>query len=241
MMKNPRKSTRQRAVPIMAISAHGLSMIADRQVRAALIAAAMGLSQAAPAAVIYNNGAPNLVSGTQMSEFLVAENFILGAAATIANIRFWSIQSAVADYSGSVYWAIYSNAAGSPGAVLFGNATLATTATATGLSTGFGYPEFAFDIDVPDFALTPGSYWLGLHNGALASTTPTEMLWETTTTQIGPFGQYRDAGTWIDSGNEHAFRLESAAVTPPLPEPGSLALVALALAAAAGLTRRKVQ
>ena len=198
--------------------------------RAALAAFWLGLAQAASAAVVYNNGAPNQVSGDQMSEFVVAENFTLGSAATIASIRFWSVQGAATDYLGSVYWAIYSDVAGvMPGAVLFGGIPVATAAVATGASTGFGYLEYSFDIDVVDFSLAAGDYWLGLHNGALTDTTAREMLWETTTTPIAPFGKYFDAanGRWTDTDNEHAFRLDSAAVVS-VPEPDSLALVALA-------------
>ena len=132
---------------------------------AALALAAAPLSFAAP---VYNNGLPNQVSGTQMSEVVVAEDFTLTASTTISNIRFWSIQDLAADYLGSVYWAVYSNVGGAPGGILFGNTAVATTAVATGMSTGFGYDEYAFDVDVADFTLGAGNYWLGLHNGPSA-------------------------------------------------------------------------
>ena len=113
---------------------------------AALALAAAQLSFAAP---VFDNGAPDQVYGTQMSEVLVAEDFSLAALTTISSIRFWSIQSAPADYLGSVYWAVYSNVAGAPGAVLFGNTAVTTTATATGLSTGFTTPNTCSTLTLP--------------------------------------------------------------------------------------------
>ena len=191
-------------------------------------------SVAAQGAVIYDNGGPDQVYGTQMSEFQVAEDFTIGSAANIDNIRFWSIQEFLADYTGSVFWAIYSDAPGEPAALVQGGVTAAVAATATGNSTGFGYAEYVFDIPVT-FTLSAGNYWLGLHNGSLATTTPTEMLWSTTATPVGSAGLYLDTGSWIDSGNEHAFRLDGTVV--PIPTAVWLFGSALGLI---GVTRRKL-
>jgi len=200
---------------------------------------ALGLCSAASAVTLYDNGAINLVSGTGMSEFQVAENFTLTGALTnfnFTNLRFWSIQSAAADYKGSVYWAVYSNGASQPGSILFGGTTAAVTGTATGGSTGFGYGAYVYNIPV-SFTLPAGNYWLGLHNGALANITPSEMLWATTTTQIGSFGLYRDGANWISSLNEHAFLLEGTAV--PIPEPTTVALLLAGLLGTVGVVRRR--
>ena len=198
-----------------------------------VVALALGMSLAANGAVIYNNGAPDQVSGTQMSEFQVADDFTIGAAANITNIRFWSIQSDPADYTGSVYWAIYNNAAGQPGTLAQGGVTAVVAEVATGNFTGFGYAEYVLDIPVA-FSLGVGNYWLGLHNGLLANTTSAEMLWSTTAVPIGSEGLYLDQGSWLGTGNEHAFRLDGELQGPPpgVPEPGTLALVAGGLAAA---------
>ncbi len=193
----------------------------------------LGLSHAALGAVIYDNGLPNQVSGTQMSEFQVAENFTIGATANFNNIRFWSIQSLSTDYSGSVYWAIYSNIANEPGVLVKGGVTTVVAGALTGNSTGFSYAEYVFNIPVA-FTLGAGDYWLGLHNGGLASTDSSEMLWSTTDVSVGSSGLYLDGSNWIDSGNEHAFQLEGSLI----PEPSMLALVAVGLAAI-GLRRRK--
>lgn len=198
-------------------------------------ALALGMSQATLAVTIYNNGAPDAVYGTAMTEFQVAENFSLGVAYDITNLRFWSIQDAPAAYSGSVYWAVYSNSGGAPGALVAGGTTAAVTATPTGASTGFGYGVYAFNIPVT-FTLGAGNYWLGLHNGPLANTSPTEMLWATTAVQVGSFGLYKD-GTWINSGNEHAFAIDGNIAA--VPEPTTAALMLAGLFGTVSLARRR--
>ena len=204
--------------------------------RAGLVVLACCLSIAAQGATIYNNGLPNQISGVNMSSFVVAENFSIAAAANISNIRFWSIQSSPTDYLGNVFWAIYANAGSQPGAVLQGNTTFAASPTATGLSTGFGYAEYLFDIPVT-FHLTIGNYWLGLSNSPRNNTTPTEMLWATTSPGIGSQAMYLTGSTWVGSGNHLAFRLDGTAAQV-IPEPSTFALLAGGLAAAAFLRRK---
>lgn len=208
-------------------------MQAIHKVLGGLVLALM-TAQAAQAAVVFNNGAPDQVSGTNMSGNQVAEDFIIGAATDITNIRFWTIQSTAADYSGNLFWAIYSNSGGQPNAVVQGGAAVALTETATGSSTLFNYAEFVIDIPVA-FQLAAGTYWLGLANSPLNPGNPSEMLWETTASSASLDGLYLDGADWIGTGNDHAFLIEGRAVIVPppgIPEPGTLALLAAALFAA---------
>jgi hypothetical protein len=213
-------------------------------IRAGLLSLALGFCLTSYGAALVTQ-APNQVSGDNMSDVVVADNFSLGFTANINNIRFWSIHASdnASESVGSVYWAIHSNAGGSPGAVLF-TGTPAAAGTNTGLSTGFGYFEFVFDIPVA-FQLTAGDYWLALHNGPLTATDAVEMLWETSSAGVGPPGQYDnltdvpDAG-WISTDNEHAFRIdgERVVIDPPgVPEPSTLALLIGALVASRSATR----
>ena len=216
------------------------SVLSRALVRTGMVALALFAAQLSFAVPVYDNGLPDQLSGTQMSESFVAEDFSLTASATISSFRFWSIQSAPADYLGSVYWAVYSNVGGAPGAVLFGNTAVATTAIATGNSTGFGYAEYVFDVDVADFTIGAGSYWLGLHNGPSASVDASEMLWSTTASMIGSESQYFDSTfAWVGAGTHLAFVLDGS-VVPEIPESGTLALTLVGLAVlAARVARRK--
>ncbi len=206
---------------------------------AGLVALTLGLSFVAQGATIYDNGGPNQFSGSQMSDFLVAENFTVGGTSDISNIRFWSIQALVSDYVGSVYWAIHSNVASQPGAILQGGVTTPVTANPTGAaaSTVGGYDEYVFDIPVA-FQLTSGNYWLALHNGSLATNSGTEMFWATTSLGNASESLVDDGvNGWVASGNEQAFQIDGAAVGA-IPEPGTFLLLAGGLAAAAILRRK---
>ena len=197
---------------------------------------ALGLAHAAQAAIVFNNGAPNQVFGVNMSGNVVAEDFSIGSTTDVTNLRFWSIQSAIGDYSGSLSWAIYGNAGTQPGAVLQ-SGIASPAATSTGLSTGFGYREFVFDIATV-FQLVAGNYWLGLANNPLNPANPSEMLWETTGGGIGSNALYLDGPSWINSGSNLAFFIEGTPAGPgTVPEPSTLPLLVIALVAA-GLVRR---
>lgn len=198
---------------------------------------ALGLAQAAQAAIVFNNGAPNQNYGVNMSGNLVAENFSLSGTTDITNLRFWSIQSAIGDYSGSLSWTIYSNAGASPGAVLQ-SGIASPAAAATGLSTFFGYAEYMFDISTL-FQLAAGNYWLGLANNPLNPGNPSEMLWETTNDKIDANARYLDGTNWIDSLSDLAFFIEGTPAGPggTVPEPSTLPLLVISLIAA-GLVRR---
>jgi len=207
--------------------------------RAGLVALTLGLSFVAQGATIHDNGGPNQMFGVNMSNFIVAENFNVAVASDITNIRFWSIQLLGPDYLGNVFWAVYGNAAGQPGSVVAGNLTPAVTPAATGNSTSLGYDEYLFNIPVA-FQLTAGTYWLGLSNSPLDLVTPTEMLWTTTSGGNGSEAKYLD-GTWQDSGQQLAFRIDGdPSASGAIPEPATYILFAGGLAAAALLRRKTI-
>jgi hypothetical protein len=198
--------------------------------RVAALALTLSWTLESNAATVFNNGVPDLVSGTGMTEFRVADNFSLANATDISNIRFFSAQDTVSAYVGNITWAIFSNAAGQPGTSVTSGNTIAA-ATATGSSTSFGYGIYSLDLPVA-FTLQAGNYWLSLHNGPLSNTTSAgDMTWATTGTGSGPTGRYLDA-SWIDTGNEHAFRLDG--VVSNVPEPGAVALFLIGLVTLTG-------
>jgi hypothetical protein len=202
---------------------------------AAALAFTLGSSQAATA---FDNGAPDLVSATNMTEFRVADNFTLGASYDITNIRFWSAQETLGSYTGSVSWGIFSNVGGEPGVALV-SGLASILGTATGGTIGGGDAIYSFDIPVVAFTLSAGSYWLTLLNGAAPNPTPVGFMgWATTSPGNAPGGLYNDGG-WIASGNEQAFRIDGTLSGGTLPEPGSIALVLAALALCGGLRQKR--
>lgn len=184
------------------------------------------------ATLILTNGAPDQVSGDNMSDTLMAEDFTIGSSFLLSNIRFFSIQSAPGDYRGSVYWEIRGNSGGLPGSVVQGGVNSTIAGVATGNATGFGYAEYVFDIPV-SFQLSAGTYWLTLHNGVIGNNGSVEMLWATTAVGNGTAGVYSNlplpgSPTWISTSQEHAFLLEGSPVGTP--EPSSILMMVSGLA-----------
>ncbi len=200
------------------------------------------LTVVAPAATIYDNGVPDSsLFGTQMSEYLVGDDFTLNSTFNVTSIRFWSQQLTAGAYTGSVYWAIYSNGTLEPNAIVQGGVTAALTGTATGNS-GFGYTEYVFDIPV-SFQLTANTYWLTLHNGPLATTAASEMLWSATSNS-GTASVYRDLvnapTVWISNvPTEQAFQLMGPDAVGTIPEPSSFLLLASGVFAGTWLCRKR--
>jgi hypothetical protein len=194
-------------------------------------------------AVVYDNGAPNLQNGNEMTAWIQAEDFMLGTNTLITDVHFWTIEAPGALYAGSIWYGIYLDNGGQPN---LGNplvegflpgANLARVATGR-VAQGF-YDEYYYSFDIMPFMAQAGvTYWLGLHNGPIGNDVRAEIYWETT----DPNGTIRGnedflppAGDgWSNNGQEHAFQLTS------IPEPSSLLLMGSGVLGLAGLLRRKM-
>ena len=181
--------------------------------------------RSAQAVPIYDNGPPNQASGNEMTEFIQAEDFTLGGAATVGSVTFWDLEQAGA-FQGSIIWQIYSNSGSNqPGTLLFSGTALGLTHTSTGLNGPFGLVEFVDTFSVGSVSLLAGTYWLGLHNGPLTTTTSNNFFWETTNLNARAGGQ-EDFAPFGDgftgNGQEHAFLLNGGG---SVPDTGSSALL----------------
>ncbi len=210
------------------------------RLRTACWVAFLGTSMAAHSATLVNQ-APDLLGGDNMSQYVVAESFSLAGTYQLTSLRFWALLGSATDYSGSVFWAVHSNAANSPGAIV-ASGSAAAAAVATGNSFFGVYDEYLLDVSM-SFQLTAGNYWLALHNGPLTNDGFTDMYWETSSTSDGLSGQFDALGDapdlgWLDTGNEHAFLMSGRLVDDNrVPLPGSLSLALLGLLIASGLRR----
>ncbi|MBI3679649.1 MAG: PEP-CTERM sorting domain-containing protein [Acidobacteria bacterium] len=186
------------------------------------------VASASPAAIIFDNSPHDLVTGTGLSELLVAEDFVLASAQSLTAVRFWSAQLSAADSVGTIDWVIYADSAGLPGSVLF-SGSAANTNVATGLTAASGLQfEFVNDFLISG-TLAPGTYWIGLHNGPISDTTFRDFNWGSRAANATATGQYQDLTLgpnppWTDSLTEHAFILFG-----DIPEPSTWVLVGSAV------------
>jgi hypothetical protein len=184
------------------------------------------LGSVAQAGIIYNNGGPNQQNGNEMTNWIQAENFMLGSTNTITDVHFWTIEDPNANgFAGSIWYGIYDDIGGQPGN-LVGGGGFATLDGRTFVQGGIlgHFDEYAYDLTISPFvALAGTNYWLALHNGLLSNTARAEVYWEWTNPNATATGQemFLPGTTWSGNGGEHAFYLTGANV----PDPGSSLLL----------------
>ena len=153
------------------------------------------------AGLIYDNGAPDASNGNEMTNWIQAEDFTLGAAATVTDVRFWAIGiQEPGSYQGSITWSLYADAAGQPGGLLYRN--LVTPSRMFDHAVDFG-SSYQYDFSVGSLNLAAGTYWLGLHNGPLSTTDRLDLYWETTAGNLTATGSEDEAsfddGSWYNN------------------------------------------
>ena len=199
---------------------------------AAAVVLAAQFTGTAHAGVLWDNGGPATTNlgGSQMSDTIQAEDFQLSGQYTLTGITFWNLQGVPADYTGSIFWQILSDAAGTPGAVV-DSGTATPTRSAAGSMLGLS--QFQNDFAVSTF-LTAGTYWLALHNGPLSATSFTDFYWtwtdlnatNTGTNRGQEFGLDPLATSFTTNDQEHAFSISGSGV----PEPGTVSLAIFGIA-----------
>jgi len=204
--------------------------------------ALLGVNSLKADILLYDNGGPDQGTGDEMTQLIQAEDFVLGANASISGVRFWALNSSPSAYQGSIAWAIGADNGGVPGTILASGSATATL-TGTGNNVMIDTQNLAEELVsfmIPEFSATSGTtYWLELHNGPIASSANSGFYWETSSS--APLGDANTgqqlslpgAGFWGDTGNEHAYELTST------PEPSSLFLLVTMIGIAVLTLRRE--
>jgi hypothetical protein len=190
------------------------------------------------AGMVYDNGAPDAVNGNEMTSWIQAEDFALGSATILTDVRFWGgLENDPGSYAGSIVWSIYADNSGEPGTLLDRGSVVPTATYDHDTLWGTSYQ---YDFSLGSINLDAGTYWLGLHNGPLTTTDRLGFYWETTggnltvrgNEDMSPF----DTGGWYNNDQEHAFQLFGG---PTIPAPGALLLGGIGMSLVGWLRRRR--
>lgn len=204
-----------------------------------MLALCAGAAGSLKAAVIISNGPPTTLGGVDLNSNLGADNFTLGADASFNLLRYWTLQDGDSAYVGTTEWSVSADDAGAPGSII-ASGLAAATVTPTGASfLGLAEYQHSFALSLN---LTPGTYWLVLHNGPSNSQPEPSFLWgwsnDGTSGDAQAF-ELSAPGPWGSVSAELAFALEGDYLVNEIPEPGSVALLGTGLLAFGVYRRRR--
>jgi hypothetical protein len=164
-------------------------------------------------------------SGDNLSEEVVANDFVLAGATRLTGAKVWLADDEENDnglldgFSGELGWAIYENNAGVPGAIVESGRAVALVQEDTGLQESVrGSDLFAVRFDLePPLTLPAGTYWFALHEGSWAlAFDGTVVWWQQASTPLGAMQasavDETNPAAWISGSADNAFVLFAAPV-----------------------------
>lgn len=137
-------------------------------------------STLSPAAVIYDNGAPNTSEANSrgIALFRTADDFVVGAPSSAKSVTFWMMAEPGA-FLGALSYGIYQDSAGALGTQIASGSVSNVTPTFLNVVPQYIYSYYLVNFDlVSPVQLNPGKYWLEVHNGAnLTDSNSTNVYW----------------------------------------------------------------
>jgi hypothetical protein len=185
------------------------------------------------------NGTPTTAgAGQAIDAWIGAQSFTVNSSFTLRGVEF-AIEEYVPAGLGPLNYYIYSNNASSlPGTLLASgsNPAFSTSYLIDGNPFSVSWLLYDFNLNAR-VTLNAGTYWVALN----FSNTSQSVGWTATTANSAPFGSSTSVGTtnWIHSPYQLYLGVSDTALVATVPEPASVALAGLALAALAGFRFRR--
>jgi hypothetical protein len=166
--------------------------------------------QITPTALLYDNGGDDYANGNEMTQWLQAEDFVLGAQSNVTSVSFSVLTfGGIANWDGTVDWWIFNDGGGAPGGVVASGSGTNISMTFD-QNQGFDFYDCTMDLDAPQCLDGKTTYWLGLHLNDNACATRDDLYWGTTAangTTTGNEANNCVIGSWFSNGTEHSFSL----------------------------------
>ncbi len=208
---------------------------------AAILSLALAATAAVAGPVIYDNGGIVSAYGSNLEQFVLADDFVLvdGGVVADAGLYVGSTTGDLGGWDGTLAYWILADADGSPGSILTSGPGQNITTTQTHIAwccNGNAW-LFEFDLATPFDAAAGVTYWFGVHLAAgFDENVPATLFWlgngESGNMHQNHLGTFEN---WDEEAfADVAFFLTT---TAEIPEPGSLALLVATLLGF-GLRRR---